>query len=70
MALVATAATWPVTVFAQTTIRSIAPAVTKTKPEAQRIFATPEQAAAELANAIRSNDLAHIHSVLGPGATR
>jgi hypothetical protein len=29
---------------------------------------TPEQAAAELANAIRSNDLKHIHSVLGPGS--
>jgi Protein of unknown function (DUF2950) len=68
MALVATAATWPVTVCAQTTIPSRAPAVTKAKPEAQRIFATPEEAAAELANAIRSNDLKHIHSVLGPGS--
>src|SRR6202158_2939622 len=68
MALVATAVTWPVTVYAQTTIRSSTAAVTKAKPEAQRIFATPEQAAAELANAIRSNDLAHIHSVLGPGS--
>jgi hypothetical protein len=68
MALVATAATWPVTVYAQTTIRSTAPPVIKAKPEAQRIFATPEQAAAELASAIRSNDLAHIHSVLGPGS--
>ena len=68
MALVVTAATWPVTVYAQTTIPSGAPAVTKAKPEAQRIFATPEQAAAELANAIRSNNLNHIHSVLGPGS--
>src|SRR5260370_26779296 len=70
MALVATAVIWPVTVHAQTTIRPIAPAATKTKPEARRIFATPEQAAAELANAIRSNDLAHIHSVLGPGSRK
>jgi hypothetical protein len=68
MALVATAVAWPVTVYAQTTIPSRAPAVTKAKPEAQRIFATPEQAAAALANAIRSNDLTHIHSVLGPGS--
>jgi hypothetical protein len=29
---------------------------------------TPEQAAAELANALRSEDLKHIHSVLGPGS--
>ena len=68
MALVVTAATWPVTVYAQTTIPSRTPAVTKAKPEVQRIFATPEQAAAELANAIRSEDLKHIHSVLGPGS--
>jgi hypothetical protein len=68
MALVVTAVTWPVTVYAQTTISSRAPAVTKAKPEAQRIFATPEQAATELANAIRSNDLKHIHLVLGPGS--
>jgi hypothetical protein len=68
MALVMTAATWPVTVYAQTTIPSKAPAVTTAKPEAPRIFATPEQAAAELANAIRSEDLKHIHSVLGPGS--
>src|SRR6202158_1168764 len=68
MALVVTAVTWPVTVCAQTTIPSRAPAVTKAKPEVQRIFATPEEAAAELANAIRSNDLKHIHSVLGPGS--
>jgi hypothetical protein len=68
MALVVTAVTWPVTVYAQTTIPSRAAAVAKAKPETQRIFATPEQAAAELANAIRSNDLMHIHSVLGPGS--
>ena len=68
MALVVTAATWPVTVYAQTPIPSGAQAVTKPGPEAQRIFATPEQAAAELAKAIRSNDLKHIHSVLGPGS--
>jgi hypothetical protein len=68
MALVVTAATWPVTVYAQTTIASGAPAVTKPESQAQRIFATPEQAAAELANAIRSNNLKHIHSVLGPGS--
>jgi hypothetical protein len=68
MALVVTAVTWPMTVYAQTTIPSRAPAVTKAKPEAQRIFATPEQAAAELADAIRSNDLTRIHSVLGPGS--
>jgi hypothetical protein len=29
---------------------------------------TPEQAAAGLANAIRSNDLKQIHSVPGPGS--
>jgi hypothetical protein len=69
VALVATAVTWPITVYAQaTTNASRAPAVTKAKPEAQRVFATPEQAAAELANAIRSNDLTHIHSVLGAGS--
>jgi hypothetical protein len=68
MALVATAVAWPITVYAQTKIPSRAPAVTKAKPEAQRVFATPEQAAAALANAIRSNDLTHIHSVLGPGS--
>src|SRR5882762_7630926 len=68
MALVATAVTWPVTVYAQTTIPSRAAAATKAKPQAQRIFATPEQAAAELAIAIRSNDLTQIHSVLGPGS--
>src|SRR3981081_3943673 len=67
MALVATAVTWPVTVYAQTTIPPTAPAVAKARPEAQRIFATPEEAAAELANAIRSNDLKRIHSLLGPG---
>jgi DUF2950 family protein len=66
IASVVAAATWPVTIHAQTTIPSRAPAVTKAKPEAQRIFATPEQAAAALADAIRSNDLTHIHSVLGP----
>jgi DUF2950 family protein len=66
--LVVTAAIWPVTSYAHTTIPSRAPTVTKARPEAQRIFATPEQAAAELATAIRSNDLAHIHSVLGPGS--
>ena len=70
MALVVTAATWPVTVYAQIAIPSKAPAVTKAKPEAQRIFATPEQAAAALSNAIRSNDLAHIHSALGPGSSK
>ena len=68
MALVMTVATWPVTVYAQTTIPSKAPVVTQAKPGAQRIFATPEQAAAELANAIRSSDLKRIHSVLGPGS--
>src|SRR6202158_6227453 len=68
MALVVTAVTWPVTVYAQTTIPWRAPAVTKANPEAQRIFATPEEAAAALAHAIRSNDLKHIHSVLGPGS--
>ena len=68
MAWVVTAVTWPVTGYAQTTILSRAPTVTKARPEAQRIFATPEQAAAELATAIRSNDLALIHSVLGPGS--
>jgi Protein of unknown function (DUF2950) len=68
MALVVTAVTWPVTVYAQTTIPPTAPAVAKPKPEAQRIFASPEQAAAELADAIRSNDLKHIHSVLGAGS--
>jgi len=68
MALVATAVTWPVTVYAQTTIPSRAAAATKAKPQAQRIFATPEQAAAELAIAIRSNNLTQIHSVLGPGS--
>ena len=67
MALVVTAVTWPVTACAQTTIPPTAPAVAKARPEAQRIFATPEQAAAELADAIRSDDLKHIHSVLGPG---
>ena len=67
MALVVTAVTWPVTVCAQTTtIPSRGSAVTKAKPEAQRVFATPEQAAGELANAIRSNDPTHVHSVLGP----
>ena len=70
MALVATVVTWPVMVYAQTTIPSGAPAVTKAKPEAQRMFKTPEQAAAELANSIRSNDLTHIHSVLGPGSSK
>ncbi len=70
MALVTAAVAWPVTVYAQTSIPSRAPAVTKAKPEAQRIFKTPEQAAAELANAIRSNDLTHIHSVLGPGSSK
>src|SRR6185295_13697545 len=68
MALVVTAATWPVTVYAQTTIPSRAPAVTTARPEAQRTFATPEQAAAELADAIRSDDRKQIHSVLGPGS--
>jgi hypothetical protein len=68
IALVVTAVTWPVAGYAQTMIPSRAPTVTKARPEAQRIFATPEQAAAELANAIRSNDLTHIHSVLGPGS--
>jgi hypothetical protein len=68
MALVVTAATWPVTVYAQTTIPSGASAAAKAKAEAQQIFATPEQAAAELAHAIRSNDLKQIHSVLGPGS--
>jgi hypothetical protein len=70
MALVVPLLTWPVTVYAQTAIPSKAPAVTKAKLEAHRIFATPEQAAAALANAIRSNDLTHIHSVLGPGSSK
>jgi len=68
MALVVTAVTWPVTVYAQTTIPSKAPAVTKAKPAARQAFATPEQAAAALANAVRSEDLTQIHSVLGPGS--
>ena len=68
MALVATAVTWPVTLYAQTTAPSRAPAVTNAKPEAQRIFATPEKAAAALADALRSDDLKKIHSVLGPGS--
>jgi hypothetical protein len=66
-ALVVTTATWPaVVVRAQATDPSKPPAVAKVKAEAQRTFATPEQAAAALADAIRSNDRAHIHSVLGP----
>ena len=68
MALVVTAVAWPVTVCAQTTIPSRAPAVTKAKPAAQQAFATPEQAAAALAKAVRSEDLTQIHSVLGPGS--
>ncbi len=68
MALVATAVTWPVTIYAQTTVPSRAPAATKAKPEAQRIFATPEKAAAALADALRSDDVKQIHSVLGPGS--
>jgi hypothetical protein len=68
MALVVTAVTWPITVYAQTTIPSKAPAVTKAKPAARQAFATPEQAAAALANAVRSEDLTQIHSVLGPGS--
>ncbi|HWZ72462.1 MAG TPA: DUF2950 domain-containing protein [Casimicrobiaceae bacterium] len=67
-ALVVTAVTWTVTVYAQTTSPSRPPAVTKVKPGPQRIFATPEQAAAGLADAIRSQDLKQIHSVLGPGS--
>ena len=70
MALLATAVTWSVTVCAQTTIPSRAPPQTQVKPEARRMFATPEQAAAELAKAIRSNDLTHIQSVLGPGSDK
>src|SRR5258708_35369126 len=67
-ALVATAVTWPVTIYAQTTVPSRAPSVTKAKPEAQRIFATPEKAASALADALRSDDVKQIHSVLGPGS--
>jgi Protein of unknown function (DUF2950) len=66
IASVMTAVAWPVTINAQTTMPSSAPAVTKTNAEPQQTFATPEQAAAALANAIRYNDLTHIHSVLGP----
>ena len=68
MALVVTAVTWPMTVYAQTTIPSKAPVVTKAKPAARQAFATPQQAAAALANAVRSEDLTQIHSVLGPGS--
>src|SRR5258705_6210981 len=66
IASVASAVTWPAAIHAQATIPSKPPAVAKAKAEAQRTFATPEQAAAALADAIRSNDLPHIHSVLGP----
>jgi hypothetical protein len=68
MVLVVTAMAWSVTVYAQTTVPSRAPAVTKAKPAAQQAFATPEEAAAALANALRSDDLRQIHSVLGPGS--
>src|SRR5258706_10561131 len=68
MAFVATAVTWPVTIYAQTTVSLRAPAVTNAKPEAQRIFAIPEKAAAALADALRSDDVKQIHSVLGPGS--
>lgn len=68
VALVVTAVTWPVTVYAQTTIPAKAPELTKAKPAAQQTFATPEEAAAALANALRSDDPRQIHSVLGPGS--
>jgi hypothetical protein len=70
MALVATAVAWPVVVYAQTTIPSpsITLAVTKAKPAVQQKFATPQEAAGALANALRSDDLKQIHSVLGPGS--
>ena len=69
-ALVVSAAPWPASVHAQTTVPSRPPAVTRAKPAAQQTFVAPEQAAAALANAIRSNDLTHIHSVLGPGSSK
>jgi hypothetical protein len=68
LALVVTAVTWPVTGSAQTTLPSKALAVTKAKAATQQAFATPEEAAGALANALRSNDLKQIHSVLGPGS--
>ena len=66
-ALVAAAVTWPVS-YAETPVPPRGPAVTKAKPEAQRIFATPEKAAAALADALRSDDAKQIHSVLGLGS--
>jgi len=65
---VATAVTLPVTVCAQTTNSSKAALTTKAAPAAQRSFATPQEAAAALANALRSDDLKQIHAVLGPGS--
>jgi hypothetical protein len=44
-----------------------APAVTKRSPLPQRAFATPEQAASALVEAVRSEDPEQIHAVLGPG---
>jgi len=61
------AAVSPVTAYAQATISSGAHATAKAKA-AQRTFATPEQAAAALADALRSDDREQIHSVLGPGS--
>jgi len=65
---VATAVTLPVTVCAQTTNSSKAALTTKAAPAAQQSFATPQEAAAALANALRSDDLKQIHAVLGPGS--
>jgi Protein of unknown function (DUF2950) len=68
MAMVLTAVTLPVTVYSQTTAPSTAAASTKAKSPPQQTFATPEKAAAALANALRSDDLKQIHAVLGPGS--
>jgi len=65
---VATAVTLPVTVCAQTTNSSKAALTTKAAPAPQQSFATPQEAAAALANALRSDDLKQIHAVLGPGS--
>ncbi len=68
VAFVATVVTSPVMVLAQTAVPSKAPATGKVRPIAQQTFATPEEAAAALANALRSDDLKQIHAVLGPGS--
>src|SRR5438132_12412786 len=68
IAFIVTAVPWPVAAYAQTTIPSTSPPATKVTPAAQQTFATPEQAAAALADALRSDDLKRIHSVLGPGS--